>query len=115
MQSSALHLPRCIDAIYERPTVLSAKNTSRLLTGWTSNETKGQKIGLTAFAAGLDQNSICLFHMQQVCLIKISPQHSRWASLPLFGQIFYRKQNELNSACLKHVKGKQTQFPSKSA
>lgn len=51
MQSSALHLPRCIDAIYESNCV-TCKNTSPnlLLTSWTSNETRGgggQEIGIT--------------------------------------------------------------------
>ena len=33
----------------------------------------GKKLALTAFATGLDQNSINFFHMQQVCLLKSHP------------------------------------------
>lgn len=45
MQSSALHLPRCIDAIYESRNVLRAKILPHLsLTTWTSNETSGSKL-----------------------------------------------------------------------
>lgn len=98
MQSSALHLPRCIDAIYESNCV-TCKNTSPnlLLTSWTSNETRGgggQEIGITPEGK----------------------TRTRWVG---DGRVFRLLENftpnKLKSAFLNASERKQMAFPSKSA
>lgn len=110
MQSSALHLPRCIDAIYESPAVLSAKTHNLLyhqqagppiiktgagLGGGLGNWQNSRRLRITALAAEPGWKRVLSFlSLTQSALGKRSP-HTPASAFHFF--IFFTK---LNSASL---------------
>lgn len=115
MQSSALHLPRCIDAIYESNCV-KCKNTSPhlSLTSWTSDIRGGGgsgdwhntwRLSITSFTAGPESKEYLFLYIHQVCLLRAHPTHQMVEPFTFFSFFFFKiTPNKLNSACLKQVK-----------